>query len=131
MLGMSDVVEAALFAFGGTVVTTLGVVIVAIMSRGNRNAIREVHEEVRTNHGERAGAYIEQIPVLATSVQLLAGQVEGLGTIVHENRKSQEAWNVHHDEKDDQVAADLRTHMNMKVKELQTEIGKIPVRDEE
>lgn len=59
-------------------ITTLGAVAVALITRSNRKtrrAVEDVHAEVRTNNGKRAGEYIEDVPtVLAMGLRNM-GQV--------------------------------------------------------
>lgn len=64
--GDPNIILPALFAFGGAFVTAAATILVVVLSNGrSTRATHAVHEEVRTNHGKRAGEYIEMIGPLA------------------------------------------------------------------
>jgi hypothetical protein len=63
------------------IITGLVTILVTWMGLANRRAIRQVHHEVRTNDGKRAGDYIE-----ATAKELAATRMEAkLGRIMAES----------------------------------------------
>lgn len=72
----------------GTVPPTIAASAALITARRSRNDVSAVHEEVRTNHGMRAGEYLESIAAAQTvqSNLLLAHttQDEGQFKAIHE-----------------------------------------------
>lgn len=60
--GDPNIILPALFAFGGAFITAAATILVVVLSGNRSNKVTErVHDEVRTNHGKKAGEYIEQI----------------------------------------------------------------------
>lgn len=53
------------------IITTLGAVYVTLGQRRTRRAVTDVHDEIRTNHGLRAGEYLERVAEVQISVARL------------------------------------------------------------
>lgn len=67
--------------------TALGSVAVAVVAgvfgvwniRETRRGTSAVHDEVKTNHGLRAGEYLERVADLGVSMEVLTAEVRALG----------------------------------------------------
>ena len=67
---MNEVMIAGVLALFSTIVTTIGAVAIARLSKG----VKDVHEEVRTNNGRSSGSYVVNLDKKITTLARMMNQ---------------------------------------------------------